>query len=370
GIMAGGIAHDFNNILAGMLGYAELTMMDIPEDSPLKGNMDEIINSINHAANITRQILNYTGRGSIVRDKINLNELIRKMEKFIKISVSKKCNILYNLSEELPLIECDRTQIEQIIMNFVINASEAIGENQGNISIRTGTKDCDRYYIAATYLKEKISEGLYVFLEISDTGCGMTEEVKDKIFDPFFTTKFLGRGLGLAAVLGIIRGHKGAIRVSTSPGKGTTMTVLFPALKRTEITVKIEKKTFETFRGTGTFLIVDDEKSIRSVAESFLRKSGFDVLTASNGKEGIEIFKLKGQDICAVILDMTMPDLSGKETYDELCKIRSDVKVIISSGYSKEEVHRQFGNDGIRDFLQKPYEFKSFMEVIKKYGYT
>ncbi|MEQ8190817.1 MAG: PAS domain S-box protein [Candidatus Eremiobacterota bacterium] len=370
GIMAGGIAHDFNNILAGMLGYAELTMMDIPEDSPLKGNIDEIINSINHAANITRQILNYTGRGSIVRDKINLNELIRKMEKFIKISVSKKCNISYNLSEELPLIECDRTQIEQVIINFVINASEAIGGNQGTISIKTGTKDCDRYYIAGTYLKEQISEGLYVFLEISDTGCGMTEEVKDKIFDPFFTTKFLGRGLGLAAVLGIIRGHKGAIRVSTSPGEGTTMTVLFPALKRKEITVKTGEKTFETFRGTGTFLIVDDEKSIRTVAESFLRKSGFDVLTASNGKEGIEIFKLKGQDICAVILDMTMPDLSGKETYDELCKIRSDVKVIISSGYSKEEVYRQFGNDGIRDFLQKPYEFKSFMEVIKKYGYA
>jgi len=367
GIMAGGIAHDFNNILAGLLGYAELTLMELPEYSPVKENLEQIIDSINHAANITRQILNYTGKGSIVRDKINLTELIKKMEKFIKISVSKKCNLLYDLSEDLPLIECDRTQIEQIIMNFVINSSEAIGDNQGKITIKTGKKDCDKYYIASTYLKEKICEGLYVFLEISDTGSGMTEEIKEKIFDPFFTTKFLGRGLGLAAVLGIVRGHKGTIKVCSEEGKGTAMTVLFPALRTEELSVKKEKEPFKIFRGRGTVLVIDDEKSVRTIAEAFLKKAGFKVIAASNGMEAIELFNLNSKEINAVILDMTMPDLNGRETYDELCKIQSDVKVILSSGYSEEEAFSQFGHDGIKDFLQKPYEFKTFMEVITKH---
>ncbi|HPZ09309.1 MAG TPA: PAS domain S-box protein [Candidatus Eremiobacteraeota bacterium] len=370
GIMAAGIAHDFNNILTGLLGYAELTLLDLPPDSEAQDNIKEIIKSGHRAADITKQILAYTGKGSFVKEKINLSLLSREMEQLVKISISKKCTLKYNLSEDIPSIEGDVTQIRQIIMNLVINSSEAIGDNNGIITLSTGRMVCDPLYLTETYLKENLQGGLYVYLEIEDTGSGMTEEVRNKIFDPFFTTKFVGRGLGMASVLGITKSHKGSIKVYSEAGKGTKIRVLFPVLK--SISEETPHKTDEmsNWKGSGTFLVVDDEADIRMIAKAFLKRAGFTVLTACNGQEGLEIFKTRREKISGVLLDMTMPVMDGKETLQELRKIQSDIKVILSSAYSPEEAFRQFKDNGFNAFIQKPYQIKSFLEVIKNHVFS
>ncbi|MCP4679165.1 MAG: PAS domain S-box protein [Deltaproteobacteria bacterium] len=231
GVLAGGIAHDFNNLLMGILGNADLAAMNLVPETPAREYVHQIEIASKRAANLAKQMLAYSGKGRFVVLAINLQTLVEEMVHLLEVSISKKVVINYDFAGNVPSIEADATQIRQIVMNLVINASEAIGDHSGVISIRTGVMECDRNYLNDTCLDDNLPEGVYSYFEISDTGGGMDKETIAKIFDPFFTTKFTGRGLGLAAVLGIVRGHKGAVEIRSRSGKGTTFTVLFPALK-------------------------------------------------------------------------------------------------------------------------------------------
>jgi CheY-like chemotaxis protein len=261
-------------------------------------------------------------------------------------------------------VEADATQMRQIVMNLVINASEAIGDRSGVIAITTGCMDCDRGYLKDVWLDENLSDGLYVYLEIADSGCGMDKETLSKLFDPFFTTKFTGRGLGMAAVLGIIRGHHGAIKVYSEPGRGTTFKILLPASGRPAGLFNSDSST-ERLQGSGTVLLADDEETVRGIGAEMLKELGFTVVTAADGRDAVEIFRSR-DDISFVILDLTMPHMDGEQCFRELRQLKPDVKVIMSSGYNEQEVTGKFAGKGLAGFLQKPYKLSTLQDVIRK----
>jgi CheY-like chemotaxis protein len=267
--------------------------------------------------------------------------------------------------EDLPAVEADATQVRQVVMNLITNASEAIGDQSGLLTVRTGTMEADRAYLSEVHLDDDLPAGSYVFIEVTDTGCGMEEAVQAKIFDPFFTTKFTGRGLGLAAVLGIVRGHRGAIRIQSEVGRGTAIRVLFPASDRTIVPALVaEGACSEKFRGTGTVLVVDDEEDVRRVARRMLEESGFTVLTANDGREALDVFREHSDAIVAVVLDLTMPFLSGEGVFREMRRMRADARVILSSGYNEQEAIDRFAGKGLAGFLQKPYRSETLLETL------
>ncbi|HSG06693.1 MAG TPA: PAS domain S-box protein, partial [Nitrospiria bacterium] len=275
GVLAGGIAHDFNNLLTSILGYSDLAQLNLPRESPIRGYMEEVVKGTRQAAALTQQMLAYSGKGKFVVQPHNLNEIVKDMDRLLEISISKNCVLKYAFVENLPSIEADAAQVRQIIMNLVINASDAIGDRSGVIAVHTGVMPCDSAYLSESYLSENLSEGLYVFLEISDNGLGMSVETQARLFDPFFTTKFTGRGLGLAAVLGIVRGHRGTIKVSSKEGKGSTFKVLFPASKKKAMNSGFSEREDLGWQGSGKALIIDDEESVRGLAGEMLEKMGF-----------------------------------------------------------------------------------------------
>src|ERR1039457_281613 len=364
GVLAGGIAHDFNNILMAIIGNTDLAIRRMNPESPAIENLKRIENAAAQATDLARQMLAYSGKGKFVIENLDLGRLLEEMLHMLEVSISKKAVLRLNLAPNLPLVEADATQIRQVIMNLVINASEAIGDKSGVIAITTGCMDYDKNYLKNVWLVENIKEGLYVYIEIADTGCGMDKETITKIFDPFFTTKFTGRGLGMAAVLGILRGHKGAIRVFSEPKKGTTFKIFLPASNRpAEIFNQYDQ--LDNWRGVGTVLLVDDEESVRGIAKGMLHELGFDTITAIDGREAIKIFK-SNPDIDCVILDLTMPHMDGEQCFRELRHIKPEVKVIISSGYNEQEVTQKFVGKGLTGFIQKPYKLSVLKEAIKK----
>ncbi len=364
GVLAGGIAHDFNNILTGVLGNAGLAEMSLSPVSPALENIKRIETSAQRAAELCNQLLAYSGKGRFVIQPVNFNHIIEEMTRILEVSISKKIVLKYNLADHLPSVEADIAQMRQIIMNLIINASDAIGEKSGIITITTGAMECDKNYLTEVYLNEDLPEGIYIYIEVSDTGSGMDKETKEKIFDPFFSTKFSGRGLGLAAVLGILRGHKGTIKIYSEVGRGTTFKILLPASKRDTVIFKPKEKSLENWKGSGTILIVDDEDTIRALGKDTLERVGFNVLTAEDGLKAIEIFKEFADEIVAVLLDMTMPHLSGEETFRELRRIRKDVRVILSSGYNEQDATNNFVGKGLAGFIQKPYNPSALIEKI------
>jgi PAS domain S-box-containing protein len=364
GVLAGGIAHDFNNILMAIMGNADLALMRINKESPAVENLRRIEQASARAADLAKQMLAYSGKGKFVVENIDLNILLEEMLHMLDVSVSKKAVLRLNPHTPLPSVEADATQMRQIIMNLVINASEAIGDKSGVIAITTGCMDCDRNYLKDVWLDENISEGLYVYLEIADTGCGMDKETMAKLFDPFFTTKFTGRGLGMAAVLGIVRGHKGAIKVYSEPKRGTTFKILLPASSRpTEIFNGASHH--DDWKGEGIVLLVDDEETVRGIGTEMLKELGFSVITADDGREGVEAFR-NNPDISFVILDLTMPHMDGEQCFRELRQLQPDVKVIMSSGFSEHEVTQKFAGKGLAGFIQKPYKLSVLREAIQK----
>jgi PAS domain S-box-containing protein len=363
GVLAGGIAHDFNNILTSIIGNADLALMRINKESPAVDNLHRIEQAALRAADLAKQMLAYSGKGKFVVENMDLNCILEEMLYMLEVSISKKAVLRFNQHQQLPLVEADATQLRQIIMNLVINASEAIGDRSGVIAITTGCMECDRSYLKNVWLDENLTDGLYVYLEIADTGCGMDKETMAKLFDPFFTTKFTGRGLGMAAVMGIVRGHKGAIKVYSEVGKGTTFKILFPASGRPAENYKGESLK-DDWRGSGTVLLVDDEDTIRGVGTEMLKELGFSTITADDGREAVEVFK-QNPDISLVILDLTMPHMDGEQCFRELRRLDPDVKVIISSGYNEQEVAQKFLGKGLAGFIQKPYKLSVLKEAIR-----
>jgi two-component system cell cycle sensor histidine kinase/response regulator CckA len=355
GVLAGGIAHDFNNLLTGILGYADLTLMRLPEDSPVRRGLQEIKGAAERAAELSRQMLAYSGKGSFVIEPIDLNDVVRGMGNLLQVTIPKGGRLEYDLATRLPLVVADTTQVRQVIMNLITNAGEALGSEEGVITVKSGVLECDRSFLSGCYIDEQLPEGQYVFLEISDTGCGMDRETQSKIFDPFFTTKFTGRGLGLAATLGIVRGHKGTIQVGSELGSGTTFRVLLPAADEDVQAAGMQTRELETRKGTGTVLLVDDEETVRDVGTRMLEEAGLTVVTAADGPEAVEVYAGRADEIGCVVLDLTMPRMSGEETLRQLRRIRSDVRVVLSSGHSEQEVIGRFEGRGIVGFVQKPY---------------
>jgi two-component system cell cycle sensor histidine kinase/response regulator CckA len=269
------------------------------------------------------------------------------------------------LQSKLPCVEADLGQMQQLTMNLIINGAEAIGDGQtGTVLVTTGEQEIDEGYIRTALAPAEINPGKYVTLEVHDTGVGMTEDVISKIFDPFFTTKFTGRGLGLAAVLGIIKGHKGAIKVYSNPGKGTTFKVLFPATEQA-MRVPAAIETPEDQYRSVMVLVIDDETVVRRTAKAMLERFGYTVVVAEDGREGVELFRVLSEKVAVVLLDMTMPIMSGEETFRELRNLKPDVRVILSSGYNEVEAIRRFTGKGLAGFLQKPYSSTALADKVR-----
>ena len=365
GVLAGGIAHDFNNILMAVIGHCDLAQRRLKTTSPAMENLRQIKLATSKAADLSNQMLAYSGKGKFIVEPLNFSLIIEDMEHILAVSSSKKAVLRYDLAPNLPNVEADVTQIRQIIMNLVINASDAIGDNSGVIAISTGAMKCNRNYLQTTWLDENLEEGYYAFIEVADTGCGMTDDTIKRIFEPFYTTKFTGRGLGMAAVLGIVRGHNGAIKIYTELGKGSTLKVLLPAsiLPTTKQKDEIE---ISPLKERGLVLLVDDEEAVLNISKEMLGEFGFTTLTANNGREGLEIFKQQHSNIRFVLMDLTMPYMDGEEAFREFRKIDPDVKVIICSGYNEQEVSQKFVGKGLAGFLKKPYMLEELQESIQK----
>ncbi len=365
GMLAGGIAHDFNNLLVAVLGNADLALMDLPADSPARPVVEQIGVAARRAADLTRQLLAYTGKGRFVVEAINLNTLIEEMIHLLRTTISTDVVLHYNLSPKLPPIEADATQIRQVIMNLVINASEAIGDRNGIITLTTDTMWVDHVYAAETRLSPDLLEGEFVYLEVSDTGCGMDATTCARIFDPFFSTKFTGRGLGLAAVQGIVRGHKGAIKVYSEPGLGSSFKLFFPSARGMSLPKPVVKSD-SLWQGTGTVLLIDDDPDVRKVGERMLERLGFTVLTAEDGMEGVDLFRQQSAEIVGILLDMTMPNLSGEVVFRMLRQVQPDINVVLMSGYNEQTVIGRFAGKGLAGFLQKPFTPDQLRSAIQR----
>ena len=362
GVLAGGIAHDFNNLLTSMLGCASVAERLLPESSPALPALNDVIAAARRAADLTRQLLAYSGKGRFEVRAIDLSEHVEEIAHLMEATLPKKVLLRLELGPNLPAVEADVAQIQQVVLNLVVNGAEAIGDEPGRVLVTTGIQDVDAADTTDLVGSAPLAPGRYVFLEVRDTGCGMDDATKARIFDPFFTTKFTGRGLGLAATLGIVRSHGGAVRLSSTPGKGTTFRVLLPA---SSLPVKRNDLPLSTgFAGSGTVLVVDDEKGVRSTLRMLLTPMGFDVLEASDGQEAIDLFVANADAIVLVVLDLTMPVLGGREVFAKLRLIRPGVRVILSSGYDEEEMTRRFGAKGIAGFLQKPYTAAELAEKL------
>ena len=373
GVLAGGIAHDFNNILMAVLGYASLAIEDLSETHPAMESVREIEKGAKRAAELTRQMLAYSGKGRFVVEAIDVSALMDDMAHLLRTFVSRTITLNLHLDRTLPTIEADAAEMQQVVMNLITNAAEAIGEQGGAIALSTGAMDCADDYLARNLAapaspESEVQPGRYVFFEVSDTGCGMNEETKAKLFDPFFTTKFTGRGLGMAAVLGIVRGHRGAIVIDTEVGKGSRFRVLLPAIEGERAPAVEERRDTSQPQGPveqGTILVVDDEAQVRNLMKLVLERQGFTVLTAGDGRQATEVFREHKDDIVCVLLDLTMPHMSGEETYVELHRIREDTPVILVSGYSEEELKERAENVGFAGFLKKPVGSQALLEKVR-----
>jgi two-component system, cell cycle sensor histidine kinase and response regulator CckA len=363
GVLAGGIAHDFNNLLTSILGFSDLARLESP-DGPARGYLDEVIRGAGQAAELTQQMLAYSGKGRFVAKDVRLSTLVDEFRTSLEVSIPKKCVVNYRLAPDLPAVKADPAQLRQVVINLLINASEALGERGGTIAVTTGMADCDRAYLAEAVIDENFPAGRYVFLEVADDGCGMSEETRKKIFDPFFSTKFTGRGLGLAAVLGIVRGHRGALRVQSEPGVGSTFQILFPPSGESPAVRAPSGEEDDSWRGTGTVLLVDDEPSVRGMAGQMLEALGFAVLTAKDGREGVERFRLEHERLSLVLLDMTMPNLDGEQAYRAM-RLLADVPTILSSGYNEQATSTRLAGTGLAGFIQKPYRLADLRAAIR-----
>jgi PAS domain S-box-containing protein len=345
GDLAAGVAHDFNNLLTSIMGNASLILGELPSDSAYRDRLRDVVHASHRAADLTRQLLAYSGKGRHFMQKVELSGLVRRIRELIEAAVPKKINLQLQLAPDLPSTEADINQVQQVILNLVSNAAEAIAEEIGTITIQTGFDPEDG-----------------VFLEVADTGCGMDTETKARIFDPFFTTKFTGRGLGLAAVAGIVRSHKGSVRVTSTPSRGSAFRVYFPCEAAVPKTAG-QHSAAAANSGLHTVLVVDDEEMVRRVAQASLEIRGHKVLLAHNGLEAI---RAAGEhpEIGIVLLDLTMPVMGGEEAIDRILAARPGVKVIVSTGYGHREAAARFSRKKVAGFLQKPYTSKQLADKI------
>lgn len=365
GLLAGGIAHDFNNLLAGIMGNADFALLESNATPEIQVRLQDIISASRRAADLTRQLLAYSGKGRFVIEAVDLSAMIREMADLLTMSISRGNSLRFNLLTDLPSVEVDSTQIRQVVMNLIINAGEAIEAGNGNISLATGVQNCDEGYLEASGLRAEIEPGKYVYFEVSDDGVGMDEETLARIFDPFFTTKFTGRGLGLAAALGIARGHRGAIKIYSEPGRGTTFKVLLPVSKEGTVSPNTTQVRHSEWQGQGTVLVIDDDETVREFVKPVLERYGYEVLLADDGVLGLQAFRANAERIRLVLLDLTMPNMDGQETFAQLKRMQRDLPVVLMSGYNEQDATQRFVGKGLAGFLSKPFLVADLMGMVQ-----
>lgn len=367
GVLAGGIAHDFNNLLTVILGSADMALQVIGDDAQARPLVAEIRDASNRAADLTRQMLAYSGRGHFEIREVNLNQLVGEIGRLLASSFPKNAQIDMDLAADLPVIRGDSAQIQQIVMNLITNAAESIpAEREGMVRLTTRAISCSKDDLRKSCLPETPPPGEFVCIEVTDTGSGMRPEALERLFEPFFTTKASGRGLGMAATLGIVRGHRGAIIVESAPGSGTTIRVLLPSIgKSANDLVPAQIASAEEWRGRGTVLLVDDEEAVRSLAARMLERIGFDVLVAGDGVEGVALFRERSQEIRCVLLDFSMPRMDGVQASLELQRIREDIPIIVCSGFNRHEVEDRFAGRAIAAFLHKPFRYEQIRHAFQ-----
>ena len=364
GVLAGGIAHDFNNLLVGIMGNASLVLEESVLAEPSRSMLQSVITASERAAILTRQMLAYAGKGQFVIEPVDLSEAVTQMLPLLKGVIPRQVTLQTQLTRGLPPIEADTAQLQQVFMNLVINAAEACGERPGCVVIRTTLEEIAPRPSGSFGLPAP-EPGTFVVLEVTDTGAGMDHATRARVFDPFFTTKFTGRGLGLSAVLGIMRSHKGAIDVYSDPGQGSTFRVFFPACGPPVVKKTNERAELPAGAESGTVLLIDDEDLVRRMARATLEYHGYRVLEAEQGADGIEIFREHRGQIDLVLLDLTMPVMTGEQTLSHLRRVRGDVAVLLSSGFSRSEATRRFGAANLAGFLQKPYTAAQLAKAVR-----
>jgi two-component system cell cycle sensor histidine kinase/response regulator CckA len=363
GVLAGGVAHDFNNLLVGIMGNASLAMEKLPADLPVQPLLERVVNAGRRATDLTKRMLAYAGRATCDVQIMDLNALVQEMADFAIAAVPRKVALHIHTQSGLPLVKADSGQVQQVIMNLLINAAEAIGEDGGDVTVATWAEELSAGRVDREFADQHLTAGPYVVLEVCDTGCGMSAETLGRIFDPFFTTKFAGRGLGLSAMLGIVRAHQGAVTVSSQVGAGTVFRVYLPATAAHAAAAPRERKAHSLPRGS-TILVIDDEEEIRDVVETVLQSRGINVLSAADGSLGLALFRQNATRIDVVLLDMNMPGMSGEAVFQELVSIRPDVKVLLSTGYSEQEAESRFVCSRLAGFVHKPYTASGLVEQI------
>lgn len=362
GILAGGVAHDFNNFLVTILCNASLLAEHLP-DGRGTHYVQKILNASRRASDLTRQMLTYAGGARLEVQPTDLNELIEELIELMRAAVARNVRITTDLTPALPRIDGDSSQLQQVLMNLLLNAAEAIGDRPGEVTLRTRTESYTAAGLAADFAGFDCRAGDYVILEVRDNGCGMTPETRARIFDPFFTTKFTGRGLGLAMILGIVRAHHGCVCVNSAVGRGTTFKIALPAAKGA-IRSRPPAPRPAALRRGATILVIDDDADIRDVVTDLLEARGVRVLTAVDGEHGLTTFAEAADSIDLVLLDLTMPGMSGQEVFARLRAIRADVPVIVSSGYSEQDASLRFPLEQIAGFVQKPYTAGALVEKM------
>jgi PAS domain S-box-containing protein len=354
GLMASGIAHDFNNLLGSILTTSELVLSELPAGSSGFDGVKAIQSVADRGAGIVRQMMSYTGQENPAFERVDVGQLVGEMVQLLKVSISKGAILKVDVPEALPAVWANAAQIRQVVMNLVINASEALGEREGIISI-TLTR------VPSGSDREQIR------LEVSDTGCGMTEEIRSKMFDPFFTTKFPGRGLGLAAVQGIVRSHGAVLDVATAPGRGCRIHIQLPCASEPEhASHQAPQSIRDNATLSGTILVVEDEDILRHAVSRMLRKRDLNVIEARDGKSALELFRINASGIDVALVDMTLPGMPGREVLREFRRIRPDLKVIITSAYSKDQVLSAMGELQPWLYIRKPYQFTELIELLRK----
>ncbi len=363
GVLASGIAHDFNNLLAAIMGNAELAMKKLPADTKVDLMLQRIVSASVTATDLCSQMLTYSGRSSSLAEAMDCNALVRELGELLSVALSKKVELVYELHEAPLGVLADRSQLRQVVMNLITNASDAMGNRAGEVVISTGTRVYTYDELDQHHPNAALEPGEYLWVSVRDTGVGMSPQTRAKIFDPFFTTKPSGRGLGLAAVQGIVRGHRGGIAVESTPGVGTICTLLLP---RVSLVGDLATAAADgvSVRQCGRILVVDDEQSVREVLEEILEHDGYNVVSACDGQEAVEIFRREGDSFDLVLLDLSMPRLDGEEAFQELRKMRSDVRVILSSGLAEQEMMHRFESAGLAGVVQKPVQIHVLLEKV------
>jgi len=363
GVMAAGLAHDFNNLLVGVIGSASLAQDLLPPDHQASSLLNDIVQSGERAARLTAQMLAYSGKGQVFREPVDLAAVVRSTVSQIELAFGKGFDLQLDLQPGLAAIG-DWGQIEQLVSNLLTNAVESLEQGRGRVTVRTAIEEVNLPFLEGVLKTADIKPGTFIRLEIQDTGCGINETIKEKILDPFFSTKFAGRGLGLAASAGIVRAHKGAIHISSKVGAGTTVTLLLPLADR-PVQPRTVKKEEVAVSNQGAILVVDDEKVVANVAAASLRRAGYEVLTAQNGPDALELLQNRA-GVAVVLLDLTMPLMHGREVLRHIRRLMGNLPVILSSGYSEEAALLQIEGDDVNAFLQKPYKTAKLLSTVRE----